>query len=218
MPPPGSDHEERLTTDAELQAVRVGKLTPHNAPITLAEYDPRWPVLFDHEAAQIRAVLGAVAVRVEHVGSTSVPGLAAKPIIDIVLAVPDSADEPAYVPALEAAGYVLRIREPDWFEHRLFKSPDTDINLHVFTAGAAEIDRMLAFRDRLRANDSDRDAYLRVKRDLAQRTWRHVQHYADAKTAIVDQITTRATAADQPPSGSAKKSRAADQDTSSPLT
>jgi GrpB-like predicted nucleotidyltransferase (UPF0157 family) len=121
-----------------------------------------------------------------------VPGLAAKPIIDIVLAVPDSSDEPAYVPALEAGGYVLQAREPDWFEHRMFKGPDTDINLHVFTVGAAEIDRMLLFRDWLRANDADRDAYLQVKRDLAQRTWRHVQHYADAKTAIVEQIIARA--------------------------
>jgi GrpB-like predicted nucleotidyltransferase (UPF0157 family) len=131
------------------------------------------------------------AVRVEHVGSTSVPGLAAKPVIDILLAVPDSADEQTYVPALEAAGYVLRIREPDWFEHRLFKGPDTDINLHVFTVftvGTAEIDQMLVFRDRLRAEDADRDAYLQIKRDLAGRTWRrHVQHYADSKTAIVGQ-------------------------------
>jgi GrpB-like predicted nucleotidyltransferase (UPF0157 family) len=95
----------------------------------------------------------------------------------------------------EAAGYVLRAREPDWFEHRLFKGPDTDINLHVFTAGATEIDRMLLFRDWLRANDADRDAYLRVKRGLARRTWRHVQHYADAKTAIVTEIIERAAAA-----------------------
>jgi GrpB-like predicted nucleotidyltransferase (UPF0157 family) len=88
---------------------------------------------------------------------------------------------------------VLRARELDWFEHRLFKGPDTDINLHVFTAGAAEIDRMLLFRDWLRNNHADRDAYLQVKRDLARRAWRHVQHYADAKTAIVEQIIARAT-------------------------
>jgi GrpB-like predicted nucleotidyltransferase (UPF0157 family) len=134
-------------------------------------------------------------VQVEHVGSTSVPGLAAKPIIDIMLAVPDSADERSYVPALEAAGYVLWSREPDWFEHRMFKGPDTDINLHVFTAGAAEIDRMLLFRDWLRRHEADRDAYQAVKRELAQRTWRHVQHYADAKTTAVEQILARASAA-----------------------
>ena len=192
MQPPGPDGP-RLQSDEDVQRFRLDKVTPHNAPITLADYDPGWPALFAREAARIRAALGDRAVQVEHVGSTSVPGLAAKPIIDIVLAVPDSSDEQAYVPALQAAGYVLRAREPGWFEHRMFKGPDTDVNLHVFTAGAAEIGRMVLFRNRLRDNGADREAYLRVKRDLAQRTWRHVQHYADAKTAIVEQIIARAT-------------------------
>jgi GrpB-like predicted nucleotidyltransferase (UPF0157 family) len=197
MSPAGSEYEPQLTTEDDLQAITIAKVIPHNGPITLAEYNPSWPALFAREAARIRAVLGDAAVRVEHVGSSSVPGLAAKPVIDILLAVPDSAGEQAYAPALEAAGYVLRIREPDWFEHRLFTGPDTAINLHVFTVGAAEIDRMLLFRDRLRANDADRDAYLQVKRDLARRTWRHVQHYADSKTAIVQQIMARGGAAGQ---------------------
>jgi GrpB-like predicted nucleotidyltransferase (UPF0157 family) len=192
---PTSDNNAQRRTDAEIEAQRIGPVVPHNAPITLAEYDPRWPSLFAREADRIRAMLGSTAVLVEHAGSTSVPGLPAKPIIDIVLAVPDSADEKAYVPALEAAGYVLRVREPDWFEHRMLKGPDTDINLHVFTVGATEIDRMLLFRDWLRENDDDRETYLRVKRELAQREWRHIQHYADAKTAIVADITVRATAA-----------------------
>jgi GrpB-like predicted nucleotidyltransferase (UPF0157 family) len=195
MPSADDEHETQLTTDEDLQAIVIGKVIPHNAQVTLADYDPRWPALYDREAARIREVLGDAAVRVEHVGSTSVPGLAAKPIIDIVLGVPDSADEQAYVPALESAGYILHIREPDWFEHRLFKGPDTNVNLHVFSAGAAEIDRMLLFRDWLRDNDADRDAYLQVKRDLASRTWRHVQHYADSKTAIVQQIMARASTA-----------------------
>jgi GrpB-like predicted nucleotidyltransferase (UPF0157 family) len=192
MQPPSEECGPRLGSDEEVQRFRLDSVTPHNAPITLANYDPEWPVLFAREAARIRAALGVRAVQVEHVGSTSVAELDAKPIIDIVLAVPDSSDEQAYVPALQAAGYVLRVREPGWFEHRLFKGPDTNVNLHVFTAGAAEIDRMLLFRDWLRANDADRDAYLQVKRDLAKRTWRHVQHYADAKTAIVEQIIARA--------------------------
>ena len=122
------------------------------------------------------------------------PGLCAKPIIDILLVVSDSADEMSYVPDLEKAGYKLRIREPEWFEHRLFKGPDTDINLHVFSKGTSEVDRMLRFRDWLRANKSDRDNYARVKRNLAQREWRHVQHYADAKTSIVQEIMERANA------------------------
>ncbi len=196
-----SGPDGHLRTDEEIQAYLVGAAVPHEAPITLAEYDPAWPALFASEADRIRAILGRTAVLIEHAGSTSVPGLAAKPIIDIVLAVPDSADEQAYVPAMQAAGYVLRIREPGWFEHRLFKGPDTDINLHVFTAGASEIGRMLLFRDWLRTNDADRDAYLRVKRDLAQRTWRHVQHYADGKSDIVAQIMEHATAAGQQGTG-----------------
>lgn len=130
----------------------------------------------------------------EHVGSTSVPGLCAKPIIDMLLVVEDSANEPSYVPALEAAGFTLRIREPEWFEHRLFKGPDIDINLHVFSAGATEIERMLRFRDWLRANEIDRDNYARAKRDLAQHVWRHVQNYADAKTSIIQEIMERANA------------------------
>src|SRR5262249_32799204 len=102
-------------SDEELQKVRVGGVVPHNAPIVLADGDAGWRALFAREAGRIRGTRGEAAVRVEHVGSPSVPGLVAKPIIDILLVVPNSADEPAYVPALEAAGYVLRIREPEWF-------------------------------------------------------------------------------------------------------
>lgn len=182
-------------SDENLQKITVGELKPHNAPITLVEYDPRWPKLFEREASRIRSALGNKALRVEHVGSTSVPGLCAKPIIDILLAVADSADEPSYVPALETAGYILRIREPEWFEHRLFKGFDIDMNLHVFSAGTSEIERMLCFLDWLRINDTDRDNYARAKRRLAQRKWRHVQHYADAKTSIIQEIMDRANAA-----------------------
>jgi GrpB-like predicted nucleotidyltransferase (UPF0157 family) len=129
---------------------------------------------------------------IEHVGSTSVPGLAAKPRIDVLLVVADSADEPAYAPPLEAAGYVLRIREPDWHEHRVFKGPDTDINLHVFASGSPEIERMLLFRDRLRTNVSDRQLYEQTKRRLAEKQWRYTQNYADAKTEVVEEILARA--------------------------
>jgi GrpB-like predicted nucleotidyltransferase (UPF0157 family) len=181
-----------VTRDEELRRVRIGELRPHAGPITLSEYDPGWPARFDREAARIRAALGRTALRVEHVGSTSVPGLAAKPIVDVDLVVADPADEPAYVPPLEEIGYVLRIREPDWLQHRLLKGPDADVNLHVFGAGAVETDRMLLFRDWLRRNDADRRLYEGVKRDLAGRTWRHVQDYADAKTAVVREILARA--------------------------
>ena len=148
--------ERAPMTEDELRAITVGELAPLTEPIRVVPYDPAWPRLFDREAARIRAALGDRALRLEHVGSTSVPGLAAKPRIDILLVVADSGDEPAYVPALEAAGYALRIREPEWYEHRVFKGPDTDVNLHVFSPGCPEIDRMLGFRDHLRADDADR--------------------------------------------------------------
>lgn len=102
-------------------------------------------------------ILGDRVVRIEHAGSTSVPGLPAKPTIDIVLEVPDSADEEAYVPDLERGGYRLSIREPEWFEHRLLKGPDPSVNLHVFSAGCEEVGAMLRFRDHLRADEADRE-------------------------------------------------------------
>lgn len=185
-----SDEGVELSSDEALRRTRVRELTPHDAPIVLVEPDPNWPRLYEREADRIRSVLGRSVVRLEHVGSTSVPGLIAKPIIDVLLVVADSGDEASYVPALETAGYVLKIREPDWFEHRLFKGPGTDINLHVFSRGAEEIQQMLQFRDRLRTCDADRDFYARTKRDLAQRTWRHVQHYAEAKTGVIREISS----------------------------
>jgi GrpB-like predicted nucleotidyltransferase (UPF0157 family) len=182
---------DQLRSDEEIAAVRIGPLEPHDSTIHLAPYDAEWPRLFEGEAERIRGVLGARALSVEHAGSTSVPGVPAKPIIDIVLALTDTSDEPAYVPAMEAAGYVLRIREPDWHEHRLFKGPDTDINLHTFTIGCLEIERMLRFRDHLRSEPADRELYLTTKRELAAQTWRHTQHYADAKSVVVEEIITR---------------------------
>ena len=172
--------------------MRIGPPTPNDGVVVIADYDPEWPALFEREAARIRAALGDKVQLLEHAGSTSVPGLAAKPRIDIILAVPDSADEPSYVPALEAAGYVLRIREPEWYEHRVFKGPDTDVNLHVFTVGCPEIARMLLFRDWLRSNADDRELYERTKRELAQRQWKYTQNYADAKTEVVEEILARA--------------------------
>jgi len=179
--------------DERLRSVTIGEPQLLAGPVLLAEYDPDWPQLFRHEADRIRDALGPRALQVEHVGSTSVPGLAAKPIIDISLAVADSADERAYVPALEGAGYFLRIREPDWFAHRAFGREGVRVNLHVFSAGCAEIDRMLRFRDRLRRDDGDRELYERTKRELAQRQWKYVQNYADAKSAVVQAILARAT-------------------------
>lgn len=181
-------------TEEEIVAHTIGEVRPLTAPIVIADYDPAWPALFEREAQRIRRSLGDQVVQLEHVGSTSVPGLAAKPWIDILLVVPDSSDEASYVPALEAEGYVLRIRESDWHEHRMLRGPDTDVNLHVFSAGCVEIERMVGFRDWLRSHDEDRALYERTKRELAGREWKFVQNYADAKTEVVAEILARALA------------------------
>jgi GrpB-like predicted nucleotidyltransferase (UPF0157 family) len=181
-----SASEERLI------AATVGKVEPLNRPIVLAQYDPEWPSRYATLERQIRDALGSAALLIEHVGSTAVPGLPAKPIIDVVLAVKNSANEDTYVPMLERLGYLLRIREPNWFEHRMLKSPAIDGNIHVFSHDCEEIGRMLAFRDWLRTNDDDRKLYQRTKQDLASRTWKYVQDYADAKSAVVKEILERA--------------------------
>jgi GrpB-like predicted nucleotidyltransferase (UPF0157 family) len=181
-------HEPRLTPEEELVAITVGPLERLDGPVTLVESSPEWPALFDREAARIRQALGNRAVLVEHVGSTAVPGLAAKPIIDIALVVPDSGDESAYVPALEAVGYRMRIRTPEWEEHRMLKGPDTDVNLHVFSPGSNEVQRLVSFRDHLRADAADRGRYAAEKHHLAERRWAYMQHYADAKTRVVEDI------------------------------
>jgi GrpB-like predicted nucleotidyltransferase (UPF0157 family) len=186
--PPTDKH----TTDAEIAACTLGELEPHDGPIKLADYDAEWPTLFQREAERVRAALGGRIVQLEHVGSTSVPGLAAKPLIDIVLVVEDSSNEPTYLPALEQQGYCLRRREPDWYQHRVLKGPDTNIKLHVFSSGCVEIERMLTFRDWLRAHVDDRLLYEQTKRELASRTWRTVQSYADAKTKVIEEILDRA--------------------------
>lgn len=186
--------EASTRADEYLAAVTIGERAPLNGPIHLVPSDPEWTSRFLRLETRIREALGEIALLVEHVGSTSVPGLAAKPVIDIVLVVPDSTDETSYVPALEGAGFVLRIREPDWFEHRLLKTSKADSNIHVFSRECEEVDRMLVFRNRLRQNEMDRRLYEDTKRQLASRTWRHVQDYADAKTEVVREILSRAKA------------------------
>jgi len=180
------------SSDDYLESVTIGKRLPHNATVHLAPYDPRWPSVYESLAETIRDTLGTRALLLEHVGSTSIPGLMAKPVIDVVMTVADSTDEEAYVPALERRGFVLRIREPEWFEHRLLKGPNRSANLHVFSEGCEEARRMVAFRDWLRTHPMDRELYQSTKLELAARTWKHVQHYADAKSAVVQEILARA--------------------------
>ena len=191
--------ESERDTDQRLESSTIGKLEPFAVNVIVEPYNPQWPAWYAAQRARVEAALGPRALRIEHTGSTSVPGLPAKPIIDVLLLVADPADEPAYVPALERAGYVLRLREPDWYQHRLFhrriaEGADHDVNLHVFApdTGADEVARILAFRDWLRTHPEDRDRYATAKRQLATRNWKYVQHYADAKTPIINEILARA--------------------------
>lgn len=160
--------------------------------IVVVDYDPSWPERFRREAVRIRAALGDAALRVEHIGSTAVPGLVAKPILDVLLVVKGSGDETSYVPALEEAGYVLRVREPDFFEHRMLRTAAKDVHVHVYSPGSPEIRRYLLFRDHLRSNVEDRELYTRTKRGLADDDWPSMQHYAEAKTEVVEGILERA--------------------------
>ena len=189
-----SETERETEREAEMFAAHIGPMTPLNGQVYLAEPDPSWPQQFAVEAGKIRAALGERALLLEHVGSTSVPGLPAKPLIDILLVVADPTDEATYVPALEAQGYRLHIREPEWHQHRLLKGDAPDVNLHVFGQGNSEAERMLRFRDWLRAHDADRDLYAQAKRELAARQWKYVQFYADAKSEVVEAILARAAA------------------------
>jgi GrpB-like predicted nucleotidyltransferase (UPF0157 family) len=156
--------------------------------IVISDYDPAWPERFESERERIATALGEQALLIEHVGSTAVPGLAAKPIVDVLVAVADPEDESLAAP-LEAAGYELRVREP---AHRMFRTPARDVHLHLWAATDPEIERTLRFRDRLRADPTDRVIYERLKRELAARSWSDMNEYADAKDPLIREILSRA--------------------------
>lgn len=167
--------------------------------IALVDYDPAWPERYEIEAAAIRAALGAVALRVDHVGSTSVPGLAAKPIVDIQVSVPAVADLGAYKPQLERLGYGYEPHPgPDGIDDLpFFPKPVTApraFHIHVAEAGSWNEERHLRFRDRLRAHPEEAAEYLAVKRELAGRPWPTGQDYADAKDGIIAAIVERSRA------------------------
>ncbi len=157
--------------------------------VRLVPYRAEWPVRFARERARIAAALGATAVLIEHIGSTSVPGLDAKPIVDILVGVA-APDDPAVRAALEGAGYVLRVDEGP--EHRMFRTPERDVHVHLWVVGSPEVSAYLEFRDRLRASDADRDAYARLKHELATHEWDDINDYADAKGPLIGEILERA--------------------------
>jgi GrpB-like predicted nucleotidyltransferase (UPF0157 family) len=156
--------------------------------IVIVDYDPAWPGRFESERDRVQRALGDAALRIEHIGSTAVPGLAAKPIIDLVVTVEDPNDESIVAP-MQDAGYELRVREPD---HRMFRTPERDVHVHVWQDSDPEVERNLRFRDRLRESAEDRLAYEQLKRDLASRDWPDTNYYAEAKGELIAAITARA--------------------------
>lgn len=151
----------------------------------LVEHDPSWARDYCTHEARIRAALGDNAAAVEHIGSTAVPGLAAKPIIDILVTVPDITAEEDYLDQLLTAGYVMRVREPG---HRLVRTPERDVHVHILEPDDPAADDYLLLRDQLRAHDADRDLYERTKRELVAQDWPDMNAYSDAKTAVIEQI------------------------------
>jgi GrpB-like predicted nucleotidyltransferase (UPF0157 family) len=158
-------------------------------PIIIAEYDPAWPARFALERDRIERALGETAIRIEHIGSTAVPGLAAKPIVDVLVTVADPENDSAFTPELERAGYELRVREP---RHRMFRTPERDVHVHIWQDGDPEVGRHLRFRDRLRSSPEHRHAYEQLKRELARRDWRDMNDYAEAKGPLIESILARA--------------------------
>jgi GrpB-like predicted nucleotidyltransferase (UPF0157 family) len=180
-------HDEERA--AYLDSVLIGGREP--AEISVVNYDERWPVRFRELAERVRRALGERALGVEHIGSTSVPGLAAKPIVDVLLTVADVDDEAAYLPALESAGFPLRVREPG---HRMVRTPARDVHVHVYEPDRPEVRDYLDLRDWLRVDAQDRELYAATKRRLARQRWADMNDYADAKTDVIAAILARARA------------------------
>ncbi len=168
---------------------------PEKRDITIVDYNPAWIEEFEKHKKIIADAIGNIALQIEHIGSTSVPELAAKPIIDILVVVPDSSDESSYLPQLEATGYVLRVREPDFHEHRMMRMPEKNVHIHIFSPDSLEVNRYLVFRDQLRKNPEARMRYEKVKRELAAQSWSDMNAYADAKTKVIESIIQSASAA-----------------------
>jgi|SRR6478752_2384340 len=184
-----------LASDEEIVAARVNA-PQRGTPIEVVAPDPTWPATYAALAARVHDTLGERVLSIEHVGSTAVPGLPAKPVIDVDLVVADSADEPAYVPAMEADGWVLRIREPEFEEHRLLRLEEPECNLHVWSPGSPEPRRHRLFRDWLVSHPEDREQYAAAKQAAAAEGFTNGMHYNNAKAWLVYDIYERIFAAD----------------------
>ncbi len=165
---------------------------PEKRVIEIVPYRSNWPLQFQSHSERIKNVLGETALRIEHIGSTSVEGLDAKPIIDILVVVFDPAKENLYLPGMLSEGYELRVREPGFEEHRMFRTPERDVHVHFYPAESGEIERYLLFRDFVRTNPEARDQYAALKRELSKSDWADMNEYADAKTNFIEGIIRRA--------------------------
>jgi len=183
-------------TQEEVDAARIDHESWAVEPVEVVRPDPAWTVRFDTVSERVRAALGERVLGLEHVGSTSVPGLWAKPVIDVDLIVASSADEDTWLPDLEAAGFVLRVREPGWEEHRLVRGEDPTSNVHVWSVGAKEPRKHAMFRDWLRTHDDDRALYADAKRAAAARGFTDVMQYNNEKAWVIYDIYEKAFAAD----------------------
>lgn len=170
----------------------AGSARPPSELIELVDYDPSWPVRFSQWQQRIVDALGSVACSVEHVGSTSVPGLVAKPIVDIQVSVRDLEDEDAYVTALAQIGLQLRTRDEYHRYFRPFPDRPRDVHVHVCGVDSQWAQDHLLFRDYLRTHPDACAAYLAAKR-AAVADWADDSYgYTDAKSAVVNRILARA--------------------------
>ncbi|HET9091417.1 MAG TPA: GrpB family protein [Acidimicrobiales bacterium] len=179
-PPPLAEHLAEVLVDG-----------PTPVFVEVVDYDPAWPAHYERYSRHLAEALGDRVLVMEHIGSTSVPGLPAKPVIDIVVGIDDPDDEEAYLPDLEAAGYRLRVREPG---HRCLRGGEAamPVNLHCYRPDSPEVEAYLRFRDQLRTSEPDRRLYAATKRALAGRRWPDMNYYADAKSHVVAEILGRA--------------------------
>ena len=170
----------------------MGVYSRLNRPILVVDYDPQWPVLFEQEKARIIAMLGHILLMVEHLGSTAVPGLAAKPVIDIGLGVRSLAEAPSLMPSIEGMGYIYEpVLEQLLPERRFFwKGTPT---VHTYHLHLAKVDnpvllRPLRFRDYLRRHPDRAEKYGELKKELAKRCGQDMDAYVNGKTALIEQI------------------------------
>lgn len=163
-----------------------------NGRVAIVAHDPKWPYLFQQEADRILQTLKDRVLLIEHVGSTAVPDLDAKPCIDVQMVVPDPNDRSTYLPALEEIGYVLFAHSTDWHDHPILKGTRVNVNLHVFPEGSAGLDSMRLFRDFLTTDAGARERYAVVKRELGERRWEQIQDYVQAKAGTITELLAEA--------------------------